>query len=272
MQLSGMGQPAPLRLYGAVIEGEDHRDRRRTDPVRGLADSHLVRSPCRKHNVAMDVYEAVRSRHSVRGFLDRPVPPEVLTRVLTAALQSPSGGNLQPWHVYVLSSTKLEGLKARIRERVAAQDSGDQPPVLPYPLPLAVAYAQRLEDMGARRYGAIGVARDDREARARVRAGNWECWGATTALFCYLDEGMFPPQWMDVGMFLQSVMLLFRTEGMDTCPQIAWAEYHKTVAEVIEPPSNLILACGMSIGYADPRTPRPDMPRAHLCDVVRFCY
>jgi nitroreductase len=124
--------------------------------------------------------------------------------------------------------------------------------------------------MGARRYAAVAVAQDDREARARVRVGNWECWGATAALFCYLETVMLPPQWMDVGMFLQSVMLLFRAEGMDTCPQIAWAEYHETVAEVIEPPSNLVLACGMSIGYADPDVHRPRMPRAQLSDAVTF--
>jgi nitroreductase len=218
----------------------------------------------------MNVYEAVRSRQSVRGFLDRPVPPDVLTRALTAALQSPSGGNLQPWHVYVLSGAKLDDLKLRIRRRVAAGDLGDQPPTPPYPLPLPAHYAERLDDMGARRYGAVGVNRDDRAARARVRAGNWECWGATTALFCYLESAMLPPQWMDVGMFLQTVMLLLRAEDMDTCPQIAWAEYHETVTEVIEPPENLVLACGMSIGFADPDVPRCVLPRAQLSDVVTF--
>jgi nitroreductase len=221
-------------------------------------------------DVAVDVYEAVRSRQSVRGFLDRPVPRDLLRRVLGVALQSPSGGNLQPWHVYVLSGAELDDLKARVRRRVAAGDRGDRPPTPPYPLPLPDCHARRLDDMGARRYGAAGVAKDDRDARARVRAGNWECWGASTALFCYLDGVMLPPQWMDVGMFLQSVMLLCRAEGMDTCPQIAWAEYHETVAEVVDPPSNLVLACGMSIGYADPELPRPRMPRARLSEAVTF--
>jgi nitroreductase len=124
--------------------------------------------------------------------------------------------------------------------------------------------------MGQRRYGAVGIAAGDKEARARIRARNWECFGATTALFCYLDERMLPPQWMDAGIFLQSVMLLLREEGLDSCPQIAWAEYHRTVAEVIEPTNGHVLACGMSIGYADPQEPHAPMPRAPLSEVVTF--
>jgi nitroreductase len=198
------------------------------------------------------------------------VPHDVVTRVREAALQSPSGGNLQPWHVYVLSGTKLDDLKARIRHRVAVGDVGDRPPTPPYPLPLPASYAQRLEDMGARRYEGVGVDRDNREARVRVRAGNWECWGAATALFCYLENTMLPPQWMDVGMFLQTVMLLCRAENVDTCPQIAWAEYHESVAEVIEPSNDLVLACGMSIGFADPNVSGLKMPRAQLSEAVTF--
>lgn len=218
----------------------------------------------------MDVYQAVRTRQSVRGFLDRRVPPDVVRRVLGAALRAPSGGNLQPWQLYVLTGARLDDLKARVRRRVNAQDRGDPPPVPPYPASLPARYAQRLDEMGQRRYGALGVAQGDRKARARVRAGNWECWGATTALFCYVDEIMLPPQWMDVGMFLQSLMLLFRAEGIDTCAQIAWAEYHRTVAEIIEPPTNLVLACGMSIGYADPHLPRLTTPRMPLSEAVTF--
>lgn len=218
----------------------------------------------------VDVYEAMRSRRSVRGFLNRPVPGAVLTRVLNAALRAPSGGNLQPWQLYLLSGSRLEDLKSRIRRRIEAGDSGDPLPVQPYPAGLSDVYTQRLADMGERRYGAAGIDRTDREGRARIRARNWECFGAPVGLFCYLDEQMLPPQWMDTGIFLQSVMLLLRAEGLDSCPQIAWAEYHRTVAEVIEPPEDHVLACGMSIGYADPREPQPLMPRAPLSEVVMF--
>jgi len=218
----------------------------------------------------VNVYEAVRSRRSVRGFLGRPVPGTVLVRVLSAALRAPSGGNLQPWRLYLLSGSPLEDLKSRVRRRIEAGDSGDPLPVQPYPADLSAVYAQRLADAGERRYGAAGIARGDNTGRARIRARNWECFGAPAALFCYLDEQMLPPQWMDAGILLQSVMLLLRAEGLDSCPQIAWAEYHRTVAEVIKPPDGHVLACGMSIGYADPLAPQPPIPRAPLSEVVTF--
>jgi nitroreductase len=218
----------------------------------------------------VNVYEALRSRRSVRGFLGRPVPAAVLTRVLSAALRAPSGGNLQPWRIYLLSGSRLEDLKSRVRRSIAAGGCADSPPVRPYPADLPALYAQRLADMGERRYGAAGVALGDREGRARIRARNWECFGAPVALFCYLDDEMLSPQWMDAGIFLQSVMLLLRAEGLDSCPQIAWAEYHRTVAQVIKPPQGHVLACGMSIGYADPHEPQPPMPRVPLSEVVTF--
>ncbi|HEY3954123.1 MAG TPA: nitroreductase [Streptosporangiaceae bacterium] len=218
----------------------------------------------------MDVYEAVHSRRSVRSFLGRPVPAAVLTRVLRAAARAPSGGNLQPWRAYLLSGPPLADLKSRVRRRIAAGDSGDPPPVPPYPAVLPAVYAARLADMGERRYGAAGVAREDKDGRARVRAGNWECFGAPAALFCYLEDRMLPPQWLDAGIFLQSVMLLLRAEGLDSCAQIAWAEYHRTVGEVIKPPDGHVLACGMSIGYADPGEPRVAVPRAPLSEIVAF--
>jgi nitroreductase len=218
----------------------------------------------------VNVYEAVRSRRSVRGFLGRPVPAAVLIRVLSAALRAPSGGNLQPWRLYLLSGSRLEDLKSRVRRRIEARDSGDPVPVQPYPADLSAVYARRLADMGERRYGAAGIARGDKEGRGWSLARHWECFGAPAALFCYLDEQMLPPQWMDAGIFLQSVMLLLRAEGLDSCLQIAWAEYQRTVAEVIKPPEGHVLACGMSIGYADPQEPQPPTPRAPLSEVVTF--
>jgi nitroreductase len=218
----------------------------------------------------MDIYEAVASRRSVREFTTRPINHRVLLRVLTAASRTPSGGNLQPWHIYVVSGERLTELTTRIAERIAAGDGGDPAEVAPYPERLASPYRERLADFGRLRYGALGIGDDDKAARARIRADNWNCWGASTALFCYLDREMPAPQWADAGMYLQTVMLLLRAEGLHSCAQIAWAEYHRTVADVIEPPAQRILYCGMSIGYAEPSAPRLVVPRAPLRETVTF--
>ena len=177
---------------------------------------------------------------------------------------------MQPWHIYVLGGNHLVDLKRRIAARVAAGDRGDALEVAMYPSPLEGPYRDRLEEFGRIRDGYLGIDYDDQEARARVRAENWNCFGASTALFCYLDRDMPPPQWGDVGMYLQTVMLLLRAEGLHSCPQIAWAEYHQTVAEIITPLRQRLLYCGISIGYANPAIPRPHIPRAPLSDTVTY--
>ncbi|WP_040826078.1 nitroreductase [Nocardia jiangxiensis] len=218
----------------------------------------------------MDVYRAVQTRQSIQAFTEEPVDRAVLERVLGAAARSPSGGNLQPWHIYVLSGDPLAELKKRVGRRIAAGDSGDEREFAVYPPDLASPYRERIADMGARRYGAIGIARDDAAGRARVRAENWNCFGASTALFCYLDRDMPAPQWADAGMYLQTVMLLLRQEGLHSCAQIAWSEYHRAVAETIAPPPQRILFCGMSIGHPDPEVPHPHSIRAPLSETVTF--
>jgi nitroreductase len=218
----------------------------------------------------MDVYGAVRTRQSIRKFTDRPVPREALQRVLEAASNAPSGSNLQPWHVYVLSGEPLARLKKRVTERVAAGETGDDRQFAIHPPKLHPPYLDRMAALREGRYGSLGIARDDVAARARVRAENWNCFGAGTALFCYLDRTMPPPRWADAGIYLQTVMLLLRAEGLHSCTQEAWAEYHRSVAEVIAPPAEQMLLCGMSIGFADPTVVHPRIRRAPLAETVTF--
>lgn len=207
----------------------------------------------------------------MRRFAPRPVPHDALMRVLAAASQVPSGGNIQPWHIYVLDGRRLVELKQRVAARVGAGDR-DRLEVATYPSPLVSPYRERMEEFGKFRYGALGISPDDHAARAQVRAENWQCFGASTALFCYLDRDMPAPQWGDAGMYLQTVMLLLRAEGLHSCPQIAWAEYHRTVAEIINPPPERILYCGMSIGYPDTEGPQPSIPRAPISETVTFLH
>src|SRR5215467_14445195 len=126
----------------------------------------------------MDVYEAVRSRQAVRAFTDRPVPKEALCRVLSAAAWAPSGSNIQPWHVYVLTGAPLTELKRLAGERVAAGDPWDEREYEMYPAALPSPYRERKSAFGAQRYGALGIARGDLEARQRAASANWQFFGA----------------------------------------------------------------------------------------------
>ncbi|MGW0582967.1 nitroreductase family protein, partial [Streptomyces sp. NPDC002920] len=147
----------------------------------------------------MDVYEAVTSRRAVRGFTDRQVPRESLQRVLSAAAWAPSASNLQPWHAYVLTGGQLAELKKRTGERLAAGDPWDEPEYEQYPPALKSPYLERRSAFGEQRYGALGIPREDLEARQRAASANWDCFGAPAALFCYIDRDLGPAQWSDVG-------------------------------------------------------------------------
>jgi nitroreductase len=218
----------------------------------------------------MDVYEAVESRRAVRGFIDRPVPREVLERVLSAAAWSPSGSNVQPWNTYVLTAAPLAHLKKLATERVAGGDRWDEREYEMYPPALKTPYRERRHAFAEQRYGALGVSRDDVEARHRAAIANWDCFGAPAALFCYIDPDMGLPQWADVGMYLQTIMLLLRAEGLHSCPQMAWSTVRKTVADIVSPPDGLILFCGMSIGFEDLTVGYPRTSRAPLDETVTF--
>ncbi|MDA4108425.1 nitroreductase [Mycolicibacterium holsaticum] len=218
----------------------------------------------------MDVYQAVRTRRAVRGFTDRPVPRETLERVLTAAAWAPSGSNMQPWRVFVVTGAPLAQLKKLAVERVAAGDPWDERQYEMYPPKPKSPYAERRSAFGKERYSALGIAREDWEARQRAAIANWDCFGASAALFCYIDRDLGAPQWADAGMYLQTVMLLLRAEGLHSCPQMAWSQVRTTVAEVVKPPAELILFCGMSIGYQDVALASPRTGRAPLDETVTF--
>jgi nitroreductase len=218
----------------------------------------------------MDVYEAVMSRRAVRGFTDDPVPREVLERVLTAAGNAPSGSNVQPWRIYVVTGAPLTQLKKVATARVESKDSWDEREYVMYPDDMKSPYSDRRSAFGRDRYGALGIQRGDWDAIQRAAIANWNCFGAPVALFCYIDRHLGRPQWSDLGMYLQTVMLLLRAEGLHSCPQMAWSQVRKSVAEVVSPPDELVLFCGMSIGYEDPTVDFVRNARAPLDETVTF--
>jgi nitroreductase len=203
----------------------------------------------------MDLVEAINSRRSVRGFLDTPVPAETIRRVLTIASRAPSGGNVQPWQIQVVAGEPLVRLKATMLKKVEELPGGDGSEYDIYPKELVSPHRDYRFKLGEDMYAQIGIPREDKAGRKRWFARNFQFFGAPMALFCTIDRRMGPPQWSDCGMFLQTVMLMLRAEGLDSCPQECWAIYPKTIGEFLELPPEQMLFCGMAIGQADPGEP-----------------
>ncbi len=196
----------------------------------------------------MNVTEAVRSRSSIRGFLDKAVDVDTLRRLLETASRAPSGGNVQPWRVFLLQGDAM----ARFRTFLAARSGREQPAYEIYPEGLKEPYRSSRFKVGEDMYALLGIPREDKSARFSWIARNFDFFGAPAGFFCFVDRQMGPPQWSDLGMFLQTFMLLARESGLDTCPQEAWAMRPDSVAEFVGAGEELMLFCGMAIGYRDP--------------------
>lgn len=203
----------------------------------------------------MSVSEAVATRRSVRGFLDTPVADDLIREILTKAARAPSGGNLQPWHIYAVRGAKLAELKTLMSQRIQEMPTGEPTEYDIYPKTLTDPYRQRRFDVGEGMYAAIGIPRDNKIGRMMWFARNFNFFNAPLALFCYVDRNHGPPQWSDCGMYLQSVMLLLREAGLDSCPQECWAIYPKTIQSFLGAPETHMLFTGMSIGYKDNNEP-----------------
>jgi len=206
-------------------------------------------------NFTSSVTAAVHSRRSIRAFLQRPVDGAALREVLKQAAQAPSGGNLQPWRIVVLGGEQLAAFKAKIADRLAASALPDPEEYFIYPPKLGEPYRTRRFRCGEMLYALVGIAREQKAERLKWFANNYGFFGAPVGLFCYVERSMGYAQWSDLGMYLQTVMLLLRERGLDSCAQECWSVYHSTVDAFVEPPANHMLFCGMSIGYADPHAP-----------------
>ncbi|MCX7273482.1 MAG: nitroreductase [Burkholderiales bacterium] len=204
----------------------------------------------------MNVYEAVASRRSIRAFLDTPVDGAVIRRVLAAASRAASGGNLQPWHIDVVAGEPLAELKTIMRTRVVEAPNGDEvKDYSVYPKDLVSPYRERRFQVGEDMYAILNVPRDDRAGRLAWFARNYQFFGAPMALFCTVDRRMGQPQWSDLGMYLQTVMMLLREEGLDSCAQECWSTYPTTITRFLGTPDERMLFTGMAIGYRDESHP-----------------
>jgi nitroreductase len=203
----------------------------------------------------VNVSEAVESRTSCRAFLPTPVPGSTVRAILDAARRTPSGGNLQPWHVFALAGEPLADLLATIRGKLPTHPRGDGAEYDVYPAKLGEPYRTRRFRVGEDMYATIGISREDKLGRLLQFARNYEFFGAPVGLFFCIDRQMGPPLWSDLGMYMQTVMLLAREQGLHSCAQEAWCIWHRTVGEFLALPPELMLFAGMALGHRDPDAP-----------------
>jgi nitroreductase len=189
---------------------------------------------------------------STRAFLPAAVQTAVITDVLERAARAPSGGNLQPWRLYVLNGDSMARFRAVMEPKLAESPVGETPEYAVYPPELKEPYRSRRYAVGEAMYALLGIGRDNKFGRLQWFQNNDRFFGAPAALFCFTDRIMGPPQWSDLGMMLQTAMLLFAELGLATCAQEAWCRWPRTVAEFVGAPAELMLFCGMAIGHADP--------------------
>ena len=221
---------------------------------------------------ATSVTEAMVSRRSIRAFTARPVDPALLRQILETAQRAPSGGNVQPWQVSVVGGESLAALIAKVDERRAMGMMGMQPEYVIYPPELAGEHMSRRHGVAHAMYTAMGIAREDRDARNAAMALNFSGFGAPVVLFVHCLKHMGPPQWADMGIWLQSVMLLLREAGLDSCPQEAWSVYGKTIRDHLGLDDGQVIYSGLAIGWRDAKAAVNSFPvdRAPLDEVVSW--
>ncbi len=201
----------------------------------------------------MDVSEAVARRISVRAFRPDPVPEAAVRELLEKAARAPSGGNLQPWRVHAISGQPLARLKQVAMASIA--QGGDETEYDVYPPDLWEPLRTRRYQCGEDLYATIEIPRENKPARLLQLAKNAELFGAPVGLFFFIDRRVGPPQWADIGMYMQTLMLLAEERGLATCAQEFWARLHRAVADAMPVPEGHMLFCGMALGWRDESAP-----------------
>ncbi len=199
----------------------------------------------------MKVSEAVATRISCRRFLDRDVSRETIRDIISQARRAPSGGNLQPWLVHVLNRSAAQKLSQVIVEKVQSGIRGEKSEYDVYPPDLKEPYRTRRYRVGEQLYGLLNIPREDKAGRLQQFADNFQFFNAPIAMFFSIDREMCEGQWSDLGMFIQTIMLLAREKGLHTCAQEAWAIWTPTVRDYLKLPESHMFFCGMAVGYMD---------------------
>ncbi len=198
----------------------------------------------------MKITDAIKSRKSVRQFTNQTVSETIIRDLLETAKWSPSGGNLQPWKVHVLVGEALSSFTSDVQKKLLAGKMED-PEYDIYPPELTEPYRTRRRILGQDLYDLLGVPKEDTVGKMKQLAKNFEFFGAPVGLFFVMDRQMEIGQYVDLGMFMQSITLLAREKGLHTCPQEAWSRWPKTIGQFLDLPENEMIFCGMALGHMD---------------------
>jgi nitroreductase len=195
----------------------------------------------------MQLDEAIRERRSTRMFLPRPVPRELVNEALALAQCAPSNSNIQPWHMVFASGAPRDRLVAALLD-----EARRRPPNIP---PLPEGFQHYRSELGVQVYGAMGIAREDKEARRVAVLRNWEFFRAPLAGIVCMHRDLGPADAVSVGMFLQTLLLALTERGLGTVVEVSVAGYPEIVRAQLAIPAELSILCGLAVGYADPDFP-----------------
>ena len=222
-------------------------------------------------NKSGSVTDAINTRITTRGFLDKPVPTDILTQIFETARRTPSGGNLQPWNVHVMTGEPLNNFRNEVIGKLMKGES-EKDTFPPYPSPLWEPMRSWRYKLGEDMYKLLGIPKDDKPARMMQVGQNFLFFGAPVGILITGDKRLEVPQFYDIGIYLQTIMLLAREQGLHTAPQGAWRAFPDTVKKHTSHPDEQHILVGMSLGYADPDKPVNDLvsDRAELDELVKF--
>jgi nitroreductase len=213
---------------------------------------------------AADVFEAARTRRSVRAYKPDPIPPQTLREIIELGRWAPSGSNIQPWCVHVLTGATLQRVGGAIQKAFLDDEPGHKRDYNYYTDPIEEPYLARRRACGWGLYGTLGIGRGDLEKSKAYRATNYIFFGASAGLVLAIDRKLEVGSWFDYGMFAQTLMLAARARGLHTCAEAAIASYPDIVRRELNISPDYTIMCGMALGYADPDAPENNLVTARV--------
>ena len=194
----------------------------------------------------MEFIDAIKGRQSIRAYQRQPVPKELLRDILTTALLAPSWANTQPWEFAIVGGKKKDEL-----DQVLSNNAKNMKPASPdiempspnWPEPCMKRLLKLIGDMPF-------LKQESEHFKDMFKA-----WNAPNVIIIYADGALKPYALLDVGAFIQNILLTAYHYGLGTCCNFAMVRWAKEVKECLNIPESKKLILGITIGYPDHHSP-----------------